>query len=110
MTVIVIGPTGGLVPLVLMRLALLLYVAQLVEVVAAVTWTKRLWPGAERDRLAREAQHLAARGAREAEARRLARRPSMTQVTGVAALPPGRLSASLTPVALPTPVLLSVTV
>ncbi len=40
------GPPVGLPSLVLTRLALLLYVAQLVEVVAAVTWTTRLWPAA----------------------------------------------------------------
>ena len=35
---------------------------------------------------------------------------SITQWTGVAALPPGRLSARVTPVAVPAPVLLIVTV
>ncbi len=110
LTVIATGPAVGLPSLVLTRLALLLYVAQLAEVVAAVTWTTRLWPGASVIGWpARLSTWLPGPPVRLKLAG-LPVVPSMTQVTGVAALPPGRLSASSTPVALPWPVLLIVSV
>src|SRR4051812_32788686 len=110
LTVIAMGPTAGLPSFVLVRLAELLYVAQLVALVAAVTWTDRLAPGA---RLIGWPTRLSAWAPSAPAMAKLAGLPtpaSLTQWTGVPALPPGNASVRLTPVAVPAPLLVTVTV
>src|SRR5437899_2715997 len=100
----------GLPSVVVVTLAVLSYFAQLVEVVAAVTCTVSSAPAA---RLIgwpfSSSSWLPALPVSSNDAK-LPFETSISQVTGVPALPPGSLSLSLTPVAVPVPEFLIVTV
>src|SRR5579884_2043356 len=109
-TVTATGPTLAPVPLVADTSALLSYTAQLSGVVAARRCTCRLLPEViAMGWFLRLSTWLPSAPLTTNEAG-LPVVLSMTQCTGLAALPPGRLSARVTPVASPGPPLLTVTV
>ena len=95
--------------LVAVALAVLLYVVQLVELVAAVTWTWRLAPAARLIGWPASVSCWLPSAPVIANEAACPKAGSMTQWTGFAALPPGSASVRVTPVALPWPVLATVT-